>query len=50
MATVELLTSNQATGRAVRLARVQVIPIYPITPQSAMLGDIARDVQTGRLR
>ena len=38
MATVELLTSNQAAGRAVRLARVQVIPIYPITPQSAMLG------------
>jgi len=50
MATVELLTSNQAAGRAVRLARVQVIPIYPITPQSAMLGEIARDVQAGRLK
>lgn len=49
MPTVELLTSNQATGRAVRLGRVQVIPIYPITPQSAMLGEITRDVQAGRL-
>jgi len=50
MAPVELLTANQATARVLRLARVQVIPIYPITPQSAMLGDIARDVQAGRLR
>ncbi|MBI2080644.1 MAG: hypothetical protein HYT86_02790 [candidate division NC10 bacterium] len=48
MRTVELLTGNQATARAVRLAGVQVIPIYPITPQSAMLGEIVRDVEQGR--
>ncbi|MFQ5839105.1 MAG: transketolase C-terminal domain-containing protein [Candidatus Methylomirabilales bacterium] len=47
MEAVELLTSNQAVGRAVRLARVQVIPIYPITPQSGMLGELARDIQAG---
>ncbi|HEV8662981.1 MAG TPA: transketolase C-terminal domain-containing protein [Candidatus Methylomirabilis sp.] len=49
MATVELLTSNQAAGQAVRLARVQVIPIYPITPQSTMLGEIVRDIQMRRV-
>ena len=41
MGRVELLTGNEAAARAVRLAKPQVIPTYPITPQSPMLGVIA---------
>jgi len=38
MAKVELLTGNEAAACAVRLSKPQVIPTYPITPQSPMLG------------
>ncbi len=47
---VELLTSNEAAARAVRFSKPQVIPTYPITPQSPMLGSIAKDVETGLLK
>lgn len=50
MSRVELLTSNEAAALAVRLSKPQVIPTYPITPQSPMLGSIARDVDTGLLK
>jgi pyruvate ferredoxin oxidoreductase alpha subunit len=47
---VELLTGNEAAARAVRFSKPQVIPTYPITPQSPMLGLIARDIETGLLK
>lgn len=50
MGRVELLTGNEAAARAVRLAKPQVIPTYPITPQSPMLGVIAKDVEMGLLK
>ena len=30
----EVMTSNKAVAEAVRLAKPQVIPVYPITPQT----------------
>ena len=50
MSRAELLTGNEAAARAVRLSKPQVIPTYPITPQSPMLEIIARDVETGLLK
>jgi len=50
MSRAELLTGNEAAARAVRLSKPQVIPTYPITPQSPMLESIARDVETGLLK
>ncbi|MDZ4338818.1 MAG: transketolase C-terminal domain-containing protein [candidate division NC10 bacterium] len=47
---VELLTGNEAAARAVRLSKPQVIPTYPITPQSPMLASIAGDVAAGVLK
>ncbi|MFQ5846082.1 MAG: pyruvate synthase [Candidatus Methylomirabilales bacterium] len=49
MGRVELLTGNETAARAVRFSKPQVIPIYPITPQSPMLGVIAGDVESGLL-
>lgn len=50
MSRVELLTGNEAAARAVRFAKPQVIPTYPITPQSPMLATIANDIETGMLK
>ncbi len=50
MSRTELLTGNEAAARAVRVSKPQVIPTYPITPQSPMLEIIARDVEKGLLR
>ncbi len=46
----ELLSGNEAAARAVRLAAPQVIPAYPITPQSPLLAAIASDVERGLLK
>ena len=32
----EVMTSNKAVAEAVRLAKPQVIPVYPITPQTTI--------------
>ncbi|MFQ5990355.1 MAG: hypothetical protein ACE5K9_10615 [Candidatus Methylomirabilales bacterium] len=50
MGSVELLTGNDVAARAVRLCKPQVIPTYPITPQSPMLEAIAKDIENGLLR
>jgi pyruvate ferredoxin oxidoreductase alpha subunit len=47
---LELLTGNEAAARAVRLSKPQVIPTYPITPQSPMLALIAKDIETKLLK
>ena len=34
--TKEVMTANKAVAEAVRLAKPQVIPVYPITPQTTI--------------
>jgi len=38
----ELLTGNQAFAQGVRLARVQVISAFPITPQTSVVEELAK--------
>ncbi len=47
--TVEVLSGNHAQSEAVRLARVQVISAYPITPQTSIVEGIAEFVASGTL-
>lgn len=49
MATVEIMTGNQAVAHGVRLARVQVIAAYPITPQTTIVEELAKIVTEGQL-
>ena len=44
---VELLTGNAAVATAAKLARPQVIPAYPITPQTLIVETISRMVALG---
>ena len=46
-ARVSLLTGNEAAATAARLARVQVVAAYPITPQSPVVEQL---VEVGRER
>jgi len=48
--TLELLTGNEAAAWGVRLSRPQVIPTYPITPQTPLLHQIASDIKSGILK
>jgi pyruvate/2-oxoacid:ferredoxin oxidoreductase alpha subunit len=43
------MTGNDAAATAVRLARVQVIAAYPITPQSPVVENLSKWVETGEL-
>ena len=49
MATTEIITGNSALAHGVRLARVQVIAPYPITPQTSIVDEIANFVASGQL-
>ena len=40
----EVMTSNKAVAEAVRLAKPQVIPVYPITPQTTISEYLAQYV------
>lgn len=44
-----MLNGNEAAAEAARLARVQVISAYPITPQTAVVETLARYVADGEL-
>ncbi len=44
-----VLSGNHAQAEAVRLARVQVVAAYPITPQTSIVEAIADSVETGTL-
>lgn len=44
-----LLTGNQAVAWAVRLCRPQVIPVYPITPQTPILEQISAFSAAGEM-
>ena len=45
-----LLSGNHAVAWAVKLARPQVIPVYPITPQTPILEKITDFVNRGELQ
>ena len=47
--TVHVLTGNDAAATAVKLARTQVIAAYPITPQSPVVEQLSKWVETGEL-
>ena len=47
--TVNVLTGNDAAATAVKLARTQVIAAYPITPQSPVVEQLSKWVETGEL-
>ncbi len=46
---VSIITGNRAAAEAARLARVQVVAAYPITPQSAVVETLAKYIETGLL-
>lgn len=46
---VVVITGNRAAAEAARLARVQVIAAYPITPQSGVVEALSNFVETGKL-
>jgi pyruvate ferredoxin oxidoreductase alpha subunit len=48
-ALTSVMTGNEAAATAARLARVQVIAAYPITPQSPVVETLSRWVEQGEL-
>ena len=48
-ADVTVMTGNEAAATAARLARVQVIAAYPITPQSPVVEQLSAWVESGEL-
>jgi pyruvate ferredoxin oxidoreductase alpha subunit len=47
--TKKVMTTNSAVAEAVRLARPQVIPVYPITPQTSISEKLAEFVANGKI-
>jgi len=48
--TLKTLTGNYAVATAVKLARVNVISAYPITPQTTIVEKLAEMVESGELK
>ncbi len=46
---IEILTGNEAVARAVKLARPQIVPAYPITPQTVIVESIADMISRGEM-
>lgn len=46
---VAIISGNKAAAEAARLCRVQVIAAYPITPQSSVVENLSKYVETGLL-
>lgn len=46
---VEVMTGNQAIAHGVKLARAEVIAVYPITPQTSIVEELAKIVNNGEL-
>ncbi|RLG84158.1 MAG: pyruvate ferredoxin oxidoreductase [Thermoprotei archaeon] len=46
----KVLVGNHAVAEAIRLARVQVVAAYPITPQTVIVERIAEMVESGELK
>ena len=49
MSRTVVITGNEAAATAAKLARVQVVAAYPITPQSAVVENLSRWVESGEL-
>jgi len=49
MGVSKVLTGNYAVANAVKLAKVQVVAAYPITPQTTIVEKIAQFVENGEL-
>jgi pyruvate ferredoxin oxidoreductase alpha subunit len=49
-AITSVMTGNEAAATAARLARVQVVAAYPITPQSPVVETLSRWVDSGELQ
>src|SRR5450759_413474 len=47
--TATVMTGNEAAAAAAKLARVQVIAAYPITPQSPVVEQLSEWVESGEL-
>ena len=47
--TTEIMTTNRAVAEAVKLAKPQVVPVYPITPQTTISEYLAQFVADGDL-
>jgi pyruvate/2-oxoacid:ferredoxin oxidoreductase alpha subunit len=47
---VRVITGNEAAATAAALARVQVVAAYPITPQSPVVEQLSRLVESGELK
>ncbi|MDO9556679.1 MAG: hypothetical protein Q7J82_03765 [Coriobacteriia bacterium] len=47
--TMKVITGNEAAAIATKLARVQVIAAYPITPQSPVVETLSAWVESGEL-
>ncbi len=45
----KMLTGNYAAAHGARLARVEVVPVYPITPQTHIMEKMAAFVESGEL-
>ena len=44
-----VITGNEAAANAAKLARVQVVAAYPITPQSPVVESLSAWVESGEL-
>ena len=45
----KMLTGNYAAAHGARLARVEVVPVYPITPQTHIMEKMAEFIEKGEL-
>ena len=50
MSRVEIMTGNQAAALGARLARVQVVAAYPITPQTSLTEALAQFIESGEMK
>jgi 2-oxoisovalerate ferredoxin oxidoreductase alpha subunit len=49
MSFTRMMEGNEAAARAVKLCRVEVIPAYPITPQTELISHIASMIARGEM-
>ena len=45
----KMLTGNYAAAHGARLARAEVVPVYPITPQTHIMEKMAEFIEKGEL-
>jgi len=50
MSEFDVMPGNKAVAHGVRLARVEVVPVFPITPQTTIIEYIANFVANGELK